>query len=125
VTGWVDPLAEPEGADPLYAALMVGDADPLDELHRLLARPAWHDQAACRGVGPDVFFPERGGDYDAARAFCARCPVIGECRDDVLATEGSHRHGVRADMTPAERRAATAPVRSSGTLSAPPDAEVA
>ena len=26
----------------------------------LVNRPPWHRQAACRGVDPDLFFPERG-----------------------------------------------------------------
>ena len=28
-----------------------------DELPRWALRPEWHRQAACRGVGPDAFFP--------------------------------------------------------------------
>jgi hypothetical protein len=29
-------------------------------LAELVNRPAWHRQAACRGVDPELFFPERG-----------------------------------------------------------------
>ena len=47
-------------------------------------RPARHARAACRGM-TDVMFPaaERGHrlDTSAARALCARCPVINECAE--------------------------------------------
>jgi WhiB family redox-sensing transcriptional regulator len=49
-------------------------------LDELVNRPAWHRSAACRGVGPDLFFPERGsGPLDAALAYCERCPVQAQC----------------------------------------------
>jgi WhiB family redox-sensing transcriptional regulator len=47
----------------------------------ILRRPAWQADAACRGVGPDVFWTGRGGDNKPAKALCALCPVVGECRD--------------------------------------------
>lgn len=50
----------------------------------ILARPAWHARAACRGVGPELFFPDRGDSawaYGQAREMhCAHCPVVSECR---------------------------------------------
>jgi hypothetical protein len=42
-------------------------------------RPAWHAQAACRGMGTAMFFPGRTDDLDDARAVCARCNVKAEC----------------------------------------------
>lgn len=46
-------------------------------------RPDWHTRAACRGVGPEVFFLQRGDSRGLALAlsYCARCPVVDECRD--------------------------------------------
>lgn len=44
------------------------------------ARPPWQEMAACRGVGPDLFFPERGEQVAAALAYCDTCPVVAECR---------------------------------------------
>lgn len=41
--------------------------------------PAWQSQAACKGVGPDRFFQELGGDTGPAREICATCPVLWEC----------------------------------------------
>lgn len=45
----------------------------------VLTRPGWQTYAACRGVGADVFFPERGGTLAAARELCSRCPVRPQC----------------------------------------------
>src|SRR4051812_1164779 len=41
----------------------------LDDLLDLagLSRPSWTRDAACRGVGADVFFPPRGEPIDTAR----------------------------------------------------------
>jgi len=51
----------------------------LEELLAAVERPAWHAQAACRGKGPDRWFPGQGGDYEAAQAVCADCPVRAAC----------------------------------------------
>lgn len=45
----------------------------------LLARPEWHARAACRGMNPSVFFPERNESSEPARAICDACPVHDEC----------------------------------------------
>jgi WhiB family redox-sensing transcriptional regulator len=42
----------------------------------------WHARAACRGVDPNLFFPERGEMAAAAYArakFCNHCMVSKEC----------------------------------------------
>ena len=46
---------------------------------------SWTDQAACRDVSEDVFFPPKNeaGKADKvleAKSVCRRCPVILECR---------------------------------------------
>jgi WhiB family transcriptional regulator, redox-sensing transcriptional regulator len=56
-------------------------------------RPEWHTRAACRGVGTDAFFPERGETTTEARAYCARCEVRDECGAHALTYE---THGVWA-----------------------------
>lgn len=43
------------------------------------ARPAWFDDALCRQVDPELFFPSKGESAAPARAVCARCPVQAEC----------------------------------------------
>lgn len=37
-------------------------------------RPAWHQRAACRGIGPNVMYPTRGQKAQLAEAltYCAR-----------------------------------------------------
>jgi WhiB family redox-sensing transcriptional regulator len=47
----------------------------------ILDRPAWQTRGACRGLDPNMFFPDRGDMLGAARAVCAGCPVAAECFD--------------------------------------------
>jgi WhiB family redox-sensing transcriptional regulator len=72
-------------------------------------RADWVGDAACReaGVDPELFFPvsESGPgarQAAAAKAICARCPVLAQCRDwAVLAGEPA---GIWGGTTPEERR---------------------
>lgn len=68
-------------------------------------------RAACRepGIDADLFFPV--GDSGpavrqaaAAKAVCARCPVVAQCRDWALAS--AEPDGIWGGMTAAERRIA-------------------
>jgi hypothetical protein len=67
----------------LWAVVMSTPGDVLDQvdLAQLLRRPAWHAQAACRGMGTSLFFVDRGGDPNPAKAICATCPVTAECAE--------------------------------------------
>lgn len=58
----------------------------------------WQDQARCSGQGLDLFFPD-GGDTRRAKAFCAGCPVWGECLQFGLDED----HGVWGGLNRAER----------------------
>lgn len=69
-------------------------------------RPAWMAQAACRGVGPDVFYIERGGDTRPAKAMCEQCPVIGECRDYAL-EDPTNMFGIWAGQSVSRLRKST------------------
>jgi len=88
------------------AWLMVPEAPELRSLLDLFERPAWHQQAACRGAGSDLFFPERGDRPGAALAYCEECTVRRECLDSALempsstvgvwgGTTGRGRRGLR------------------------------
>lgn len=46
----------------------------------------WRHDAACRGMGPDVFFPARGQNSKvaAAKKICDGCPVSAECLADAM-----------------------------------------
>jgi WhiB family redox-sensing transcriptional regulator len=67
-------------------------------------RPEWFDEARCRGVGQDLFFPDQGDVYAArdAKAICAGCPVRRLCLDHALAN-GEH-WGVWGGTNERERR---------------------
>ena len=51
----------------------------------------WQLEGACRGVSPEAFFhpegergPRRRNRDAAAKAVCAACPVLAECRSHAL-----------------------------------------
>jgi WhiB family transcriptional regulator, redox-sensing transcriptional regulator len=69
-------------------------------------RPAWHDLAACRGVGPRTFFPRTDDRriasdrrYKFALKYCRDCPVVAECR----AAGEAEIFGLWGGLTPSER----------------------
>jgi len=45
----------------------------------------WREQAACRGMDPAGFFPQKSATYVAqvAKQICARCPVAEDCLRDL------------------------------------------
>ena len=45
---------------------------------------SWRDRAACRSMGPRVFFPKSLADKQEAAAACAVCRVSEECLHWVL-----------------------------------------
>lgn len=75
-------------------------------LDDLIDVPEWHERAACRGLDPDLFFPERGESTTAAKAICADCPVRPECLGFAL-TE-NEKFGIWGGKSERERRAARA-----------------
>ena len=111
---------EPAGADGLCSAhgehqghlreaLAPEPARPVPLPRLPLSRPAWHERAACRGIGPEAFYPTAGTletttthPYRDARKVCATCPVTDECRD----AGQSEAHGMWAGESPSERRRA-------------------
>lgn len=58
----------------------------------------WQDSARCAGAGLELFFPD-GGDTRRAKAFCAGCPVWGDC----LTYGIDEDHGVWGGLNRAER----------------------
>jgi WhiB family redox-sensing transcriptional regulator len=61
----------------------------------------WFDDAACRGVDTDVFFPVSDAHADEAKAICATCPVREQCLEFALETRPAE--GVWGGLTPIER----------------------
>jgi hypothetical protein len=69
-------------------------------------KTSWRDHGACRGEDPDLFHP--GGttgtwanDIAAAKAICARCPVIDACLAWALDTREDY--GIFGGLTEDER----------------------
>ena len=83
VTGWTGPPVDDQDTDFLSALLAQRPGeDNLGALTALLrqVRPTWHNDAACRGMGPDLFHPERGEPVAPALEVCASCTVVEPCR---------------------------------------------
>ena len=71
----------------------------------------WQLRGACRGADSSLFFhpegergPARAARERAAKAVCARCPVVDPCRRHSLATR--EPYGVWGGMSEAEREEA-------------------
>lgn len=67
----------------------------------------WLDQAACREMDPDIFFPSSGGaigheETERAKAACSRCGVSTHCRD--WAIETNQVEGIWGGLSLTERR---------------------
>jgi len=56
-----------------------GVALAVELVDALAKRPAWHARAACRGLGPELFYPALGESVNPAMAICVLCPVRPEC----------------------------------------------
>ncbi|MGH3876502.1 MAG: WhiB family transcriptional regulator [Actinophytocola sp.] len=59
-----------EGAASLWDLLNLGSPDNTD----------WMRAGLCAQTDPEEFFPGKGSDVRAAKAVCAGCPVIDQCR---------------------------------------------
>lgn len=69
-------------------------------------RPAreltWRDYAACLGMDPDLFFPERGESVAAAKEVCQDCPVRLTCLQYAL--DNNEKFGIWGGVSERERR---------------------
>ena len=71
----------------------------------------WFEQARCRGMKMNVFFPEsfvgvsNANIYDDAVKVCALCPVADKCLAYAMECETNdiRRYGVWGGKTPRER----------------------
>ncbi len=84
--------------------LMTPNAPDVDDiLASIVNRPAWHRQAACRGMGSASFFPPRGVSIRAATTVCDGCSVREECLNAAQSI-GEDCHGVWAGLSREGRR---------------------
>jgi WhiB family redox-sensing transcriptional regulator len=65
-------------------------------------QPSWRQRAACRGLDPEIFFPDSDEEAGEAKAVCARCPVREACLEHALAHR--EREGIWGGATERERR---------------------
>jgi WhiB family redox-sensing transcriptional regulator len=61
----------------------------------------WQDEASCRGVDTNLFFPENADVDDQVLALCENCPVKDECRDYGVVYE---EWGIWGGLTASQRR---------------------
>lgn len=64
---------------------------------------SWRESAVCRSVDPEVFFPEKGGSTQEAKAICGQCSFTRECLDAALSSPWEE-HGVWGGLSMMERR---------------------
>lgn len=72
-----------------------------DLLSAVGEREEWLDGALCAQTDPEVFFPDKGGSVQQAKAVCGRCTVRAECL--AYALEHDERYGVFGGMSVRER----------------------
>lgn len=107
------------GEDVTAAAGRVGIT--VDTARRWLSEPthqppgdimstAWITEAACRGVEPELFFPDGEVDermpkaqVDAAMAVCRSCPVATDCFDWAMERRDLTKFGVWSGTLPKQR----------------------
>jgi WhiB family redox-sensing transcriptional regulator len=46
---------------------------------------SWRKRGACRGMDPDLWYPEMGATSREGKRICAGCPVREECLEYALA----------------------------------------
>lgn len=63
---------------------------------------AWRSLGACRGLDPDIFFPETADEEDLALGICAGCAVRVACLEHALARR--EKVGVWGGTTDKDRR---------------------
>lgn len=64
----------------------------------------WRKEAACRGLDPDLFFPQHSESAEQPLAVCARCSVRHECLNYALSLPERTTLGIWGGTTVIERR---------------------
>ncbi len=63
---------------------------------------SWRQDAACRDLDPNIFFPANDEAAGAAKAVCATCPVREDCLEYAVATRQDD--GVWGGLDETERK---------------------
>ena len=62
----------------------------------------WQELANCRGLDPDLFYPNRGDSTQDAKRVCRECVVTQECLEYAL--QNREKLGIWGGMSERERR---------------------
>jgi WhiB family redox-sensing transcriptional regulator len=62
----------------------------------------WRERGACKGLDPQIFYPETDEDAEEAKAICRQCSVQTACLEHALAER--EKEGVWGATTERERR---------------------
>jgi len=76
------------------------------------AEKPWQLHARCRGVGPELFFPEKGEPAAGAKTVCGTCPVTEQCLD--FAIRSGEETGIWGGMSERQRREVARERRAAG-----------
>ena len=63
---------------------------------------AWRDRGACRGLDPEIFYPESDDETIDAKSVCFQCIVQSACLEYALVQR--EKEGVWGGATERERR---------------------
>ncbi|SLH31856.1 Putative transcriptional regulator, WhiB family [Mycobacteroides abscessus subsp. massiliense] len=79
-------------------------ADIVGCLTGLVADLSWQDEAACRGLPTEWWFPQQGSSHECqrAKAISRSCPVKAQCLQ--FAIEVHDQHGIYAGLSLRDRR---------------------
>ena len=69
---------------------------------RPLTNSSWRDQAECRGIDPEIFYPLTDDDEAEAKAICSVCAVRQACLEHALASR--EKEGIWGGANERERR---------------------
>lgn len=72
------------------------------DLPVLAQREDWIADAACRGMDPGLFFPDRNEPTGPIKAICAECPVQADCLDYAIRT--GQKYGIWGGTSEKQRR---------------------
>ena len=62
----------------------------------------WRQHSACRGLDPEIFYPNTDEEAAAAKSVCGQCAVRETCLEHALGSR--ERDGVWGGATEKERR---------------------
>jgi WhiB family redox-sensing transcriptional regulator len=62
----------------------------------------WRDKGACRGIDPEIFYPDEDDSAEEAKAVCDVCAVRQACLEHALTVR--EKDGVWGGATERERR---------------------